>query len=265
MSNLFAFIADLTKLACIVLSVSQLSVQRGLVTVVNDLSLAVAPGEIVALIGPNGAGKSTALKAILGLLPYTGRVLVDGLVVAELEPRARARRLAYVPQRSQLAAGMSARNVVAQGRFAHLGELARLGSADQVAIASALTRCSADGLAERPFTHLSVGEQQRVLLARALASEAAVVLLDEPTAALDVGHALALLALLRALADDGKALLVVLHDLDQVTRLADRVILLDRGQVRAQGSVASVLTAEHLAPSFGVVPVPASALGFAVA
>lgn len=249
-----------------VLTISHLTVCRAAVTVLRDMSLAVAAGEIVAVVGPNGAGKSTALKAVLGLIPHDGVVTVQGQPVAAMSPRERARCLAYVPQRSQLSVGMSegmdVRNVVALGRFAHHGDVARLSAADASAIERALERCSITAFAERPFTQLSIGEQQRVLLARALATEAPALLLDEPTAALDVGHVLDLLALLRSLAHDGKAIVVVVHDLDQVARLAHRVCLLDKGQVRACGSVAEVFTPAHLAAVFGVAPVAGGALGF---
>ena len=245
-----------------VLTISHVTVRRAAVTVLHDVSLAVAAGEILAVIGPNGAGKSTALKAVLGLIPHDGIVCVEGEPVASMSPRERARRLAYVPQRSQLSVGMDVRNVVALGRFAHHGDVARLSERDAAAIDRALERCSITAFAERPFMQLSVGEQQRVLLARALATEAPVLLLDEPTAALDVGHVLDLLQLLRSLAGDGKAIMVVLHDLDQVVRLADRVCLLDRGQVRACGAVAEVFTSAHLAAVFGVTPVAGGALGF---
>lgn len=247
------------------LTISHLSVQRGPLTVLHDLSLSVAAGDIVALVGPNGAGKSTALKATLGLIPHGGTVTVAGQAVAGMTPRQRARSIAYVPQRSQLAADMDVRNVVGLGRFAHHGDLARLSTTDATAIEQALQRCAVSEFANRPFSQLSVGEQQRVLLARALATEAPVVLLDEPTAALDIGHALASLALLRSLAEDGKAIVVVLHDLEQVTRLAKQVILLDHGRVHASGTVAEVFTAEHLTAVFGVTPVAGGALGFVAA
>jgi iron complex transport system ATP-binding protein len=243
--------------------VTALTVRRAGCPVVDNLSFQAAPGTVTALIGPNGAGKSTALKAILGLLPASGEVVVGGRNLATLTPRERARELGYVPQRSGINVAMSARNVVAQARFAHQGALARLGTADAAAIDQALVRTDAAQFAERPFTQLSAGEQQRVLLARALAAGAGAILLDEPTAALDVGHALALLDLLRELAGEGRTVVVVLHDLDQVARIADQVVLLDRGQTCARGTPGEVLTAAALQPVFGVVPVPAGAWGFA--
>ena len=229
---------------------------------VDHLSFTVAPGEIVALVGPNGAGKSTALRAMLGLLPFTGTVHVEGHDVQVLAARQRAKLLGYVPQRSQLNAAMDVRNIVALGRFAHQGLLARLSAADHTAVTDSLAQADATHLAQRLFTQLSVGEQQRVLVARALCSGARSILLDEPTAALDVGHSVALLALLRDLAASGRALLVVMHDLDQVAQVADRVVLLHHGRMVTCGAVAEVLTAAHVLPVFGVEPVAGGAWGF---
>lgn len=250
------------------LQVDQLTVLRALGgapsgrPVVDRLSLTVTAGEVVALVGPNGAGKSTALRAMLGLLPYAGTVQVDGHDVQSLDARQRAKHLGYVPQRSQLTAAMDVRNIVALGRFAHQGLLARLSDSDQAAVTAALAQVDAIHLAERLFTQLSVGEQQRVLLARALCSGARTILLDEPTAALDVGHSVALLALLHDLAAQGRAMLVVMHDLDQVAQVADRVVLLHNGQTVASGPVADVLLAAHILPVFGVEPVAGGAWGF---
>ncbi len=245
-----------------VLTVSHLTVHRGPCPVVDDLSLTVATGEIVALVGPNGAGKSTALKGMLGLLPATGEVVVDGVPVGGLGPRERARRLGYVPQRTMLSEAMEVRNVVAQGRFAHHGLLSRLTATDVQAVDAALAATDALVLVERPFTQLSLGEQQRVLLARAIASGAGTILLDEPTAALDVGHAVDLLALLRALAAQGHGLVLVLHDLDQVARCADRVVVLDRGRTVAVGSPTEVLGGAPLSTVFGVAAIAGGAWGF---
>lgn len=247
------------------LVVTDLTVHRGSLAVVDHLSFTVTGGAVLALIGPNGAGKSTAFKGMLGLVPATGTVYLDGVNLLSLAPQMRARRVAWVPQRSRLAAALSCTNVVAQGRFAHTGGLGRLSDHDAKAVDQALTDTDARHLAHRAFTTLSAGEQQRVLLARALATGAEVILMDEPTAALDVGHALALLALVRRLAAAGRAMVVVLHQLDEVRRVADRALLLDRGHTISHGSVDDVLSSEPLRRVFGVTPIPNGALGFALA
>ncbi len=244
------------------LVVDRLGVERGSRQIVQELSFALAPGQVLAFIGPNGAGKSTVLKAVLGLIAHTGTVQLAGQDLARLDARARARLVGYVPQRSQLHAPMSVRNVVAMGRFAHQGMLARLHGADASAVDEAMRRTDTARLVDRPFSQLSVGEQSRVLIARALATGARTILLDEPTAALDVGHAMALLHLMRRLASDGCAILAVLHDLDQVAQVADHVLLLHEGATIAQGTPAEVLTAEHLGPVFCVEPVAGGATGF---
>ena len=179
-----------------------------------------------------------------------------------MERRRRARVLAYVPQRSQLSAGMSVLNVVATGRFAHQGLLARLSALDRQAIDRALVLVDARELGERRFDELSGGESQRVLLARALATGARAILLDEPTAGLDIGHALAALRLLRRLADQGCTVVVVLHHLDEVRRIADQVLLMHQGAVLAQGTAAEVLASGALTQAFGVQGDPAAPWSF---
>ena len=243
------------------LTVQSVTVLRGECPVVDQVSLTARPGEVLALLGPNGAGKSTVLRAILGLIPSTGTVTLEGRDLHHLDPRERAKLVAYVPQRSQLAAGLTGEAVVAQGRFAHLGPLARLSAVDRQAIDGALARTDATAFADRPFTQLSAGEQQRVLLARALATGAGTILLDEPTAALDVGHALAFIHLLRDLAAAGQTIVSVLHDLDEVHRAADQVVLLHRGRLVAVGTPAQVLVPENTQPVFGVTLVPQAAWG----
>ncbi len=245
------------------LVVDGLRIARGRRLVVDQVGFTARAGAVTALIGPNGAGKSTVLKAILGLIaPAGGTVRLDGDEITGMERRQRARLLAYVPQRSQLAAGMSVTNVVATGRFAHQGALARLSHSDREAIAAALAVVDATALAQRRFDELSGGESQRVLLARALCTGAGTILLDEPTAGLDIGHALRALGLLRQLAARGQTVLVVLHQLDEVRRIADHAVLLHHGRVLACGAPAEVLSAEPLRRAFGVEPAPPAAASF---
>jgi iron complex transport system ATP-binding protein len=241
------------------LAVAGLTVRRGPRPVVQGLSFTAARGELTVLLGPNGAGKSTVLKAVAGLLPHEGRVSIDGRDAATLDRRERARALAYVPQHSALEAPMPVRDVVAQGRFAHAEGWLSGGSArDAAAVDLAMERADVTALAERPFSTLSYGERRRVLLARALATGAGLLLLDEPTAALDVGHALSLLAVLRAVARDGAAVLLVLHQLQEAAAIAERAVLLAEGRARAVGPVAEVIASGPVREVYGVSMVPAA-------
>jgi len=245
------------------LEIRGLTVCRGPCPVVDAVTFSAEPGRITALVGPNGAGKSTLLKAILGLIPVTsGTITWNGRDLLTLSAQERARLVAYVPQQSQLSAGMIVARVVAMGRFAHQGPLGRMSAEDRARIDEALSQVDAVHLAGRSYDTLSCGERHRVLLARALATGAPLVLLDEPTASLDIGHALAALHLLRRLADDGRAVVAVLHHLDEVSAWADHAIMLHRGRVLVSGAVSEVLAPEPLATAFGVRPVAGGALGF---
>jgi iron complex transport system ATP-binding protein len=245
-----------------VLEARGLSVVRGGRRCLDDVSLSVAPGEMLALLGPNGAGKSTLLKAAAGLLPTAGELLLDGQPAATLSRRERARRLAYVPQHSALDAPMLARDVVAQGRFAHRDGWGRKSRDDDAAVAAALAATGATPLGARPFTRLSYGERRLVLLARALATGARLLLLDEPTAALDMAHALGLLSRLRGLADRGHAVIVALHHLDEAAQHCGRAVLLREGRVMRFGPVADVVAAEPVRAVFGVDLVPGASFGY---
>ncbi|MGB5812706.1 MAG: ABC transporter ATP-binding protein [Polyangiales bacterium] len=240
----------------------QVSVELDRRTVLHAASLRAEPGEVVALLGPNGAGKSTFLKAIAGLLPYRGSVRIAGEEVSSLRPRARAKRVAYVPQRSLLRSALSVEEVVALGRYVHAGGFGGMSGACHDAIERALHTAHADTLRERIFTQLSVGEQQRVLLARALASDAPVLLLDEPTAALDVGEGLAVLRLIRSLADDGHTLLVVVHDLADARSTTDRALLLQEGRVIERGATRDVVSPDPVRRVYGVELVENARIGF---
>jgi iron complex transport system ATP-binding protein len=230
--------------------------------VLRDVSLDAFPGEVLALLGPNGAGKSTLLKALVGLLSYEGRIEIDGVDSASLDSRTRAKRISYVPQRSLLRSALSVEEVVALGRYVHGGSFGGMSKTDQQAIDGALETAHADALRGRVFTQLSVGEQQRVLLARALASEAPIVLLDEPTAALDVGEGMAVLRLIRSLASHGHTLIVVLHDLADARSTTDRALLLKDGRVAERGLTADVVSAGPIRNVYGVELVENARIGF---
>jgi len=238
-----------------------LRVERGGRCVLDGFSLAAPSSSISALAGPNGAGKSTALKALAGLLPSQGSLQLFDRDLRTLSRRERAHKLAYVPQQSLLQSGIAVREVVHQGRYAH--DPAWPGRRRQhPAVEQALRATDVHELRDRHWNELSGGEQRRVLLARALATEAPIILLDEPTSALDVGHALQFMSLLRELADRGRCIVVVLHDLDQVSRYADQTVLLHRGQTVAAGPTSDVISAPHVREVYGVELVPNSALGY---
>ena len=238
------------------------SVTLGGRTVLRGIDLEAKPGEVLALLGPNGAGKSTLLKALAGLLPYEGRVEIDDVDVADLSPRKRAKQVSYVPQRSLLRSALSVEEVVALGRYVHGGSFGGMSKNDKDAIDHALETAHADVLRDRVFTQLSVGEQQRVLLARALASDAPIVLLDEPTAALDVGEGLAVLRLMRTLAARNHTLIVVLHDLADARSTTDRALLMKEGRVVEQGPTRDVVSAEPIRVVYGVRLIENARIGF---
>ena len=230
-------------------------------TVVRDVSVTVPTGSWLAIIGPNGAGKSTLLKAVAGLVPAGGEVLVDGKSVAALGHRERARVIGCAPQTPSLPAGLTVTDYVLLGRTPHLGPLGREGRSDLDLVAGALRRLDLATLADRPLWTLSGGERQRAVLARVLAQQAGVLLLDEPTTGLDIGHAQSLLELVDQLRKaDGTTVISTLHDLTLAAQYPDRVLLLDNGEVAAIGTPAEVLTADrlsrHYAASVTVLTAP---------
>jgi iron complex transport system ATP-binding protein len=228
--------------------------------VVDDVDLRIDEGEWVALIGPNGAGKTTMLRAIAGLVPFEGAISLHGTSTASMHRREIARTVAVVPQTPSTPSWMTVGEYVLLGRTPHLGTLAREGVADQLAAARALERLDLLGFRDRLLGTLSGGEKQRAVVARALAQEARIVILDEPTAALDIGHQQQALELLDELRDEsGLTLVAAMHDLTLAAQYADRMVLLDAGRIVADGPPADVLTqgliAEHYAASIEIVDV----------
>jgi iron complex transport system ATP-binding protein len=209
-------------------------------------------GEITAICGPNGAGKSTLLQALAGLLaPDSGSVLLGDELLASLHPRERARAIGYLPQAGEVAWDLSVRNLVALGRLPHV-------DAGEAQVDAALAALDLAAFAERPISTLSGGEKARALLARVLAGEPRWVLADEPLAALDLGHQLALLAHLRRAAEGGAGVVLVLHDLALAMNHASRVLVLESGRLVADDVPEQALSAETIERVWGV---PARWLG----
>ena len=238
----------------------EVTVELGGHPVVRGVDVSVADGEWVALIGPNGAGKTTLLRAVARLVSFTGEVVLDGRAVGELSRSELARLVAVVPQEPSTPPWMTVAEYVLLGRTPHLGPLAKEGARDRDAAARALGRLDLVPFAGRRLGTLSGGEKQRVVVARALAQEARIVLLDEPTAALDIGHQQQALDLLDGLrAESGLTLVAAMHDLTLAAQYADRMVLLDAGRVSAEGRPHEVLTealiAEHYGASIQVITV----------
>lgn len=214
----------------------------------EGVDLDVPAGEWAALVGPNGAGKSSLLRALAGTVPATGTVAVGGRSRHEMSRRRWARLVAAVAQHPVLPAGLTAAEYVLLGRTPHLGYLAAESRRDVAAALAALERLDAGALASRPLGGLSGGERQRVVLARALAQDPEVLLLDEPTASLDIGHQQQVLDLVEGLRRErGIAVVAALHDLTLAAQYASRLVLLDGGRVVAEGTAAAVLIPEALA------------------
>ena len=221
---------------------------------VRDLTLTIAPGEVVGIIGPNGSGKSTVLKLLAGLLrPQQGLLQLDDQPLAGYAVRAMARRIAVVPQLVQFVFPFTVREIVAMGRMVHRAESGWLGGwsaetqADREAVRAALADMELESIAERSVLELSGGERQKVLLARSLAQQPAMLLLDEPTAALDWHHQSMVYRRARALNDERRMTIVLVsHDLNLAALFARRLVLLDRGRIRRVGTPDEVLTQTEL-------------------
>ncbi|MBL8531375.1 MAG: ABC transporter ATP-binding protein [Hyphomonadaceae bacterium] len=234
------------------LIVRNASVDLGARRVVDDVSITLEAGEIVALLGPNGAGKTSLMRACLGLLPLTGGdVSLQGVDPRRLSARLRALRAAYLPQRPQAVWPVSVASLVALGRFAHGAAPDRLSPRDQAAVDAALEACGLSDLRDRRMDHISGGEKARAHLARALAQQAPILVLDEPSAGLDPAQALGMAHILRARAASGGAVLFSTHDVALAAGIADRVVLMRSGRVMAAGAAEQALTPDALAAAYG--------------
>jgi iron complex transport system ATP-binding protein len=230
------------------LTLAAVSFGYGARPVVKDASLTVAAGELVCIVGPNGAGKSTLVRLAAGLLaPGTGEVRVWGEAPDRVPRRRLARKLAYLPQEYQVVFPFTALEVALMGRYPHLGPLALEGEVDRAAAQAAMARCDVAALADRRFQELSGGERRRVLIAQALCQAAPLVVLDEPTAALDPAHAVAVFRLLRERVAEAQAVIVVTHDLNLAARFADRLVVMGDGVIVADAApLAALERAAHV-------------------
>ena len=236
-----------------ILEARQVTVNYGDRCAVDAVDCRVAPGEVLGVLGPNGSGKSTLLRSLGGVLaPTSGHVMLDDTDLLAMSRRERARRIALVPQETRLSFPLTARELVLLGRAPHTGPFGWEGGEDFRVADAAMERTDTKALASRPVEELSGGERQRVVLARALAQQPHVLLLDEPTTYLDLRHTVALLDLARDLArEEGVALAVVLHDLNLAAMYCDRVLLLDGGRAHATGAPEEVLRYDDLCRVYG--------------
>ena len=242
------------------LEADDLQVRLGARGVLQGVTFALLPRELVLLAGRNGAGKSTLMRSLIGALrPEAGDVRLGGRSISAWAPRARAQQVAFVPQDTEMAFDFTGRELVTMGRHPHRGRSEALRDEDLRAIDRALQLVDATAFAERAVTTLSGGEQRRIAVARALATEAPLLLLDEPTGNLDLEHALQLVQLLRSLAADGHGVLVASHDLNLLAPHCDRVVMLHEGRIRVDAPPAQALSPEHVHEVFGVQSRPPAA------
>lgn len=234
------------------LRVDGLEVRLGGEQILSDVGFAIQPGTWVGLIGPNGSGKTTLLRAIGAHIPFDGRIELEGQSVREWAAAERARRLAFVRQKASLSFDFTVEDLVLLGRAPHRGWLQAYGATDRDRVREALAEVDLEGFESRSVLSLSGGETQRVFLAQALVQEADLLLLDEPTAHLDVHYQFTFMEQVSALVEDGRTVLAVFHDLELAARCADRLLVLGDGRLRADGPPAEVLTPERIGEIFGM-------------
>ena len=233
------------------IALEDVAVSFGDQAVLEGVDLAVGRGEVVGLIGPNGSGKTTLIRTISGVLqPDDGRVVVDGTPIHELSSRAASRLIAVVPQRTTLEFAFDVRQIVEMGRTPHRGRFEAPTPHDLGMVERALEATNVADMAGRSIDEVSGGERQRVLLARAIAQETPAVLLDEPTASLDINHQVETLELVRSLVGTDRAVLAAIHDLNLAARFCDRLVLLGDGAVVARGPPETVLAPDRLETVF---------------
>jgi iron complex transport system ATP-binding protein len=234
------------------LRAADVSVELGGIRVVDRATFELAPGALTVLVGPNGAGKTTLMRALAGLIPASGVIELTGRPLAGYSPRERARRIAYLPQGHVFHWPMSVAAVVALGRHPYADAFAPLADADREAVGRALAMTAIEPWASRAVTTLSGGERARVALARVLATQAPVLLADEPTMSLDPRHQLLVMELIARAAHDGAAVLAIVHDLALAARFADCVLMMQHGRLVDAGAPHAVLTPQRIAEVFAV-------------
>lgn len=239
-----------------ILSAHDLCFTYGQRLILENIGFELQRGEWLTIVGPNGAGKTTLIRCLLGLLrPTRGEVRLEGKPLSALSRWEIARRMALLPQNSEVPFGFTVRDIVAMGRTPHLGRFRPMAEQDQTIVEQALAATETANLADRPVTQLSGGESQRVFLARAFAQDTRILVLDEPTTNLDLFHERTLLDQVRQRKEQGVAVVAVLHDLNLAARYSDRILALSSGRMAALGTPEETLTAELIHTIFRVEPV----------